>query len=81
MQRFWFDFEEVLRNEGEPDLNLNLPFHLNNGLTFPQFFDVFLCQDPRVVSRSPAERLNARGSHPSVVEWKLIMVNGYRMVI
>ena len=68
MQRFWFDFEEVLRNEGEPDLNLNLPFHLNNGLTFPQFFDVFLCQDPRVVSRSPAERLNARGSSPTRVE-------------
>ena len=45
-------------------LNLNLPFRINSGLTFPQFFDVFLCQDPRVVSRSPAERLNARGSSP-----------------
>ena len=64
MGTFWFDFAEVLKNEGEPDLNLNSPFHINSGLTFPQLFYVFLCQDPRVVSRSPAERLNARGSLP-----------------
>ena len=29
------------------------------------FVQVRLCQDPRAVSRSPAERLNARGSPPS----------------
>ena len=27
-----------------------------------RFWEDFLCQDPRAVSRSPAERLNARGS-------------------
>ena len=32
------------------------------------FVQVFLCQDPRAVSRSLAERLNARGSPTSACE-------------
>ena len=32
------------------------------GKVLKAFSQAFLCQDPRAVSRSPAERLNARGS-------------------
>ena len=34
------------------------------GKVLKAFSQAFLCQDPRAVSRSPAERLNARGSSP-----------------
>ena len=34
------------------------------GRVLEAFSQAFLCQDPRAVSRSPAERLNARGSSP-----------------
>ena len=37
------------------------------GKVLEAFSQAFLCQDPRAVSRSPAERLNARGSQPPSV--------------
>ena len=40
------------------------------GKVLEAFSQAFLCQDPRAVSRSPAERLNARGSStPRVLDF------------
>ena len=68
LERLWLDFGKILKNEGGRALNFSSTMHvkIGEGLTsFPRFF---LCQDPRAVSRSPAERPNTRGSPPRVVK-------------
>ena len=57
--RFWEGFGKILEGFG------SILDHFGwfwEGLA--NFVQVRLCQDPRAVSRSPAERLNARGSSP-----------------
>ena len=57
--RVWGGFGKILGRFGKVLVGL--------GKLLDAFSEAFLCQDPRAVSRSSAERLNARGSlAPSV---------------
>ena len=60
--RIWQGFGKVLGGVEK--------FWEDLGKVLKAFSQAFLCQDPRAVSRSPAERPNARGSPtPQRVEW------------
>ena len=60
---FWFDFGKVLRNEGEPALNLNSTLHVKVGLTFLKFFYV---RTP-ALSREAPRSVSMRGGPPPSV--------------
>ena len=65
------------------------------GKVLKAFSQAFLCQDPRAVSRSPAERLNSRGFRPqtrvrltltsglvllSLLEWVFVCYTGFKLL-
>ena len=77
-EAFWIDFGSILEGSG------SIWGTFSKGLAgfwidfegfwegLADFVQILLCQGPRAVSRSPAERPNARGSPSRVVRWRFI---------
>ena len=69
--RFWQGFGKVLGGFEK--------FWEDLGKVLEAFSQAFLCQDPRAVSRSPAERLNTRGFRPQT-RVGLLLTSGFSVI-